>query len=165
MFRTLFFLELQASSEACTKRKMIMLIQSSGTVRTDYSSIFKDIQTYSRILMHIQAHSPVLNQQGEGRPLLHFLKIHKSEQLLEKKALIESSFGQLFHSKCIFKSILEKKLQNLSVQRSFLLYFCQTKHLSKSLNSAKSLSCHEKFLVAHLHSGIVLFVKCSILNV
>ena len=56
IFRALGYLE-QASPKACRTCKMIMHVQSPGTVRTVYSSIFKDFQAYLGILMHNQPHS------------------------------------------------------------------------------------------------------------
>ena len=43
-------------------------------------------------------------------------KIEKIALILEKKALIVSIFGLIFHSKCSFKSVWEKKLQNALLQ-------------------------------------------------
>ena len=40
-----------------------------------------------------------------------------------------------------------------------------TKCLSKYSSSTNSIPCSEKFLVTHLHSGIILSVKRSILNI
>ena len=61
-------------------------IQSPGIFKTVYSNIFKGIQAYSGILMHIQPHSLVHNQGGVGRPPLLFLKIEKKKKMiLEKK--------------------------------------------------------------------------------
>ena len=56
IFRTLAYLELEASSKDCRACKMIMFIQSSSIVRTD--SLFKYFQgykAYSGILMDIQS--------------------------------------------------------------------------------------------------------------
>ena len=96
-----------------------MYIQSSGIVRTIYSTIFKDILVESGILIHFQLHSQACNQR------------EKSFLILERKGLIV-----------------------------FL-----TKHLSKCPSSTSPSSCSEKFLVAYQHSGIIIFTKCSILNV
>ena len=59
LFRT------EASSKACRTCKMMKRIQSTSIVRTGYSSIFKDIQAYSRILRHSQSRSQPRNQ-GRG---------------------------------------------------------------------------------------------------
>ena len=63
IFRTLAYLEAEASSKACRTCKMMMHIQSPGIVRTIYSSVFKDIKASSEILIliHIQPHSQALN--------------------------------------------------------------------------------------------------------
>ena len=61
MLRTLIHLELEESSKACRKSKLIKHIQMPGIVRTVYSSIFKDVQGYSGILIHIQPNSLVDN--------------------------------------------------------------------------------------------------------
>ena len=98
---------------------MRMYIQSSGIVRTIYSTIFKDILAESEILIHFQLHSQACNQR------------EKTFLILERKGLIV-----------------------------FL-----TKHLSKCPSSTGPSSCPEKFLVAYQHSGIIIFAKCSILNV
>ena len=60
IFRTLAYLEIKASSKTCQICKMISHIQSSGIVTTVYSSIFKDLQVYSEILLHIQQHSDMI---------------------------------------------------------------------------------------------------------
>ena len=60
-FRTLAYLESKVFPKACWACKMIMYIQSPRIVRTVYSSIFKDIETYSLVLMHIQPHSQACN--------------------------------------------------------------------------------------------------------
>ena len=63
IFRTLAYLEAEASSKVCRTCKMMMHIQSPGIVRTIYSSVFKDIKASSEILIliHIQPHSQALN--------------------------------------------------------------------------------------------------------
>ena len=47
--------------------------------------------------------------------------------------------------------------------RVFFLCFCR--NVYRSALVPQNLPCPEKFLVAYLHSDIVLFAKCSILNV
>ena len=59
ILRSLAYLEPDASWKACLTSKMIMHIQNPCIVRTVYSSIFKDIYGYSKILMHIQPHSGI----------------------------------------------------------------------------------------------------------
>ena len=100
IFRILAFLEPEASSKICQTCKMI---QSPGMLKTVYSSIFKDIQTYSGILMHIQPHSQMRNQRGERRPPLPFLKI-ENVLILERKAMIVSIFEFSFPFKISFTS-------------------------------------------------------------
>ena len=77
ILRALVYLQPEASSKASRISKMIRHIQSTGILRTAYSSIFKDIQACSGILMHIQPHSQACNQGREERPPLLFLKIEK----------------------------------------------------------------------------------------
>ena len=104
---------METSSKAGQAYKISMHIQSPGRVRTVYSTICKDIQAYSGILMHVQPHSQARNQA-------------------------ENIF-----------LIVERKAQIV-----FL-----TKYLSKCPSSTNPSSCLEKLLVAHLHSGIILFAK------
>ena len=54
-----------------------------------------------------------------------FLKIEKIALILKTKALIVSifEFFQIFHSKCSFKSIQEKKIPNFSLRALFFLCF------------------------------------------
>ena len=56
IFRTMAYVEPEASSEACQICKMIRHIQSHDINRTVYSSTFKDIYGYSGVLMDIQPH-------------------------------------------------------------------------------------------------------------
>ena len=54
IFRILAYLEPEASPKACRICKMIKHIQRPDIVITVYSCIFKDIQGYTGILMHMQ---------------------------------------------------------------------------------------------------------------
>ena len=80
---------------------MIMHIQSPTTVKKVYSNIFKDISTFSVILMHIQPHSQARNYGREGRRPPLFLKIERSVLIFKRRALIVSIFGLNFKiAKC-----------------------------------------------------------------
>ena len=86
------------------------------------------------------------------------------------------SLGYIFHSKCNFRRILEKNSKIFQCGASFSCVFWR-KCLSKALfpkppppppppPSYLPLSPYpKKILVAHLHQGIILFVKSFILNV
>ena len=64
---------------------MIRHIRGPDKVRTGYSSIFKNIQEYSGILMHIQPHSQASSQGGGGSGFpCPFLKMEKSVLILEE---------------------------------------------------------------------------------
>ena len=61
ILRTLRHLEPKTSSIACQIYKAIRHTQSPGMLSKVYSSIFKDTEGYSGILMHIQPHSEACN--------------------------------------------------------------------------------------------------------
>ena len=63
------------------------------------NSLFKHFQGYLGVFRNIDAYSATLTgvqQGGEWRPRLPFLKIEESVLIFEKKALIVSSFGLNF---------------------------------------------------------------------
>ena len=111
--------------------------------------------------MHIQPHSQMCTR---GMPFHPFLKIEKSVMIFGKK---DPSFVHLWVKfsiqNVVFKSIWEKKLQNVSLWGLFFLYFLW--NIYRSALVAWKLSCPEKFLVPCLHSGFILFAKCLILNI
>ena len=126
-----------------------MHIQSSSIIKTVYSSMF--IQAFSRIFRHIQGYWSIFSHtcrcttRGEGQPPLSFMQIKKSFLIFERNALIVSIFGLNF------------PLKNECPPRPLFLVFLVKSNLLPP--------CHEKFLVAQLQSGIILFAKRSILNV
>ena len=99
-----------------------MHIQNPSIVKTVYSSIFKDIQAHSGILMHIQPHSHGCNQGGEGRPPLLSLKTARKCPNFGKKGpncvnlWVKSSIQNVVLGVC-----RRKKLQDVSLQG---LFFC-----------------------------------------
>ena len=136
-----------------------MHIQNSDIVTRVYSSIVKDIEAYTDILMLIQ---PLTGAKlgGEGRPPLPFLKTEKSVLILERMILIVSIYWLNFPFNMYFQ--LEKNFQTVSLRGLFLRsneMFIEVPQFHKP-----SLS-PEKFLVAHQHSDIILFAKRSKLNV
>ena len=64
-----------------------MHIQSPGIVRTVHSRIFKDLQTYSEILMHIQPQTQAHHWKRERRFPLSFLENQKRYPDFGKKGL------------------------------------------------------------------------------
>ena len=58
-----------------------------------------------------------------------------------------------------------KELQNIFLWGLFSFCFWQNVYQSTLYEAPQNLPFPEKFLVAHLHSGIILFAKCSISNV
>ena len=85
IFKTLADLEPETSSKVCKTCQMIRHIQSPGMVRTVYSSIFKDIQGYSGVLMHIRPYSQAYNQKGDGGVPLPFFENRKKCRHFGKK--------------------------------------------------------------------------------
>ena len=94
IFRTLDFLEPEASSKSCLTYKIIIHIYSLDIVSTVYSNAFKDILEDSRILMEIQPPFRALNQGGKGRPLLLFLKIKQCLDFGKKGSGFEVSLSK-----------------------------------------------------------------------
>ena len=74
--QTLDYLEPETLVKACWLYEMIMHIQSPGMFRTVYSSLFKDIRSWSAT---------------ETSPAL--FEIQKNVQILERMAQIVSIFG------------------------------------------------------------------------
>ena len=107
--------------------------------------------------MRTQSHSQLRNQEGEGRPPLPFLKIKKSVLILEKKALTMPSLGQIFLSKSSFFLGYLWAIFSCVFYKMFFEF-------PQFHNPLPPLS-HENFLVKHLHPGIILFAKHSILNI
>ena len=106
-----------------------MYIQSQNS----FLSIFKEIQVYSEILMFIQPHSRcAIGGRGDTFPAL--FKNQKSVLILGRKPLIVF----IFHLKCSFNSIQEKKLKNVFLLGFFLVFL--TKYLSECLSSTNSAS-------------------------
>ena len=122
---------------------MISHIQSPDIVRTVYSSIYKDVQGYSGIVMHIKPPLQMRNFWGwGGRPPLLFLKIEKNALVWEKNG---PDCVQLRIKFCIQDVVLR-----LSIWKNFKMFLCRV-----------FFSCF--FYAPALK--YFLFVKCSILNV
>ena len=89
-----------------------MHIQSPIIVRTVYSSIFKDIQAYLRVLTHVQPHTHRrATKGGVGRPPLLFVKIGKNVLIFGRKAqivfilgLTRSSLPEVFCEKGVLRN-------------------------------------------------------------
>ena len=92
IFRTLAYLEPEASSKICRTCKMIMHIQSKHSQNSSFKhfqgciGIFRNIDAYSATLTGVQP-------GGKGRSPLPFLNIEKSLLIFKRKALIVSIIG------------------------------------------------------------------------
>ena len=83
----------------------------------------------------------------EGGLLRLFLKKKRSDLILEKSSLSVCMYESDSHSKCSFKSILEKKHQIFPAGSLFCMSY--TKRLSKN-PCLRNLSCPENSPVARL---------------
>ena len=83
IFRTLAFLEPEASSESCRTCKIIMHIQSPCIVRTVYSNVFKDTLEYTGILMEIQPYFLRWTREEKGGFPSSFWKSKQSVLIFE----------------------------------------------------------------------------------
>ena len=124
-----------------------MHIQSPGIVRTVYSSIFKDIQAYSEILMHIQPHPQARNQRGE-------------EGLLNKCPDFIHHWVKFFHhfSKDVVLKVSRKKTTKSFRTGPLFLVF-----LTKCLSKCPSSTIPPALKYFWLH--VILFAKRFISNV
>ena len=85
--------------------------------------IFRDTDAYFATLTGAQL-------GGEGRLLLPFWNSKKVSWFVEERPWLCPSLGWIFHLKFNFKSILDKKLQNVSLQILFVSCFWQNLYRS-----------------------------------
>ena len=142
-FRTVIYLERGASSKVCQTCKMIRHIHSPGIFRTVYSSIFKDLG----IFRDIDAYSVRLTgvQLRGGDPDCVYLWVKFSIQNV------------------VLMVPRRKKIQNISLWVAFFLCFWRNVYWSALF--PWNFHCPEKIRRVCLQSSIILFGKCSILNV
>ena len=138
-----------------------MYIWSPSIARTIYSGIFNDFrqtQGYRCIFIHNYKRA---TKEGEGGPSLLFLKIGKNSQIFERKALCPSFKFPI--QNVVLRVSRRKNSKCFPAGPHFLVFL--TKSLSKDPGST-NLPPYVLFLVAQLHSGIIVFfTKRSILNV
>ena len=109
-----------------------------------FSRIFRDTQGYWCVFSHTHRRT---TRKGEGGDW--FATIWKSKKSPDFWGESPEDLGE--------------KTQKCSLERLFLIVFRRNVYLSDLL--PRNCPCSEKFLVARLHSGIILFAKRSILNV
>ena len=130
------------------------------------NSLFKHFQAYLGIFRGIAAYSATLTDEqlrgrGEASPAL--FENRKKCPHFGKKDPDCIHLWVKFSIQNIVLRVSRRKNSQIFHAGPFFLVFL-TKCLSKCPSSTK-LQCPEKFLVAHLHSFIILFAKRSILNV
>ena len=91
--------------KVCQTCKITVLFQSPSIIRTVYPRIFKDIQGYSGILIHIPPYSQVRKQGGKWRPPQPFLKTKKSPDFWKKSPACVHLWVKFFLQNGNFKSI------------------------------------------------------------
>ena len=112
IFKTLAFLETEATFKSCWTCKMIMHIHSHGIVRTVYSNVVKDIwniQGYWRKFSHIFMR---WTWEERGDLSCSFWKSKKSALILERKALI---------MKCLYRRALVPQIFPLPLAKPSIL--------------------------------------------
>ena len=141
-----------------------MHIQSPGIVRTVYSSIFKDIQAYSEILMHILPHPQARNQRGEGGLPVLYENRKKGPDFGNKCPDFVHHWVKFFHH---FSQDVVSKVSRKKTTKSFRTgpLFLVFDEMFIEVPQFHNSPCPEIFLVAHLHSGVILFAKRFISNV
>ena len=100
--------------------------------------------------------------EGGGLPF-PFLKTEKSALILQKNCpdfgkvchVCVHLYGLNYHSKCSFKSILEKWHQNLHLWG--LSFVCRTWNVYQGVPIPRNLPCPEKFLVARLNWSLKVY--------
>ena len=144
-----------------------MHIERPGIVRTVHSNIFKDMQTYSGILMHIQPLSQALNQKVVARPFPHFLK---SVLMLKIRPCMRPSLSSIFHSKCQSGMAYSKfcNIQNSSIiaPLSYLQTFAdiQNSDIFKTQHILNPLKDLRWSFLQKQSKTIIIFPKCFILD-
>ena len=154
LFRTLGHLEPEVSSKVSQTCSMIGHIQSLGIVRTVYWS--KDIQGYWCIFINTGRRATRGGGGGKDFPR-PFLKIKKGFLILEKVPDFVHLWVNFSIQNVVWRVSTRKNFKMLPCGASFSWVFDE--------NVSTKLPCPEKFLVARLQSGIILFAKRSILNV
>ena len=145
--------------------------------QNNYSSIFKDMQVYSGILMHIQPHSQVRNQEGRGEALpaykkspdcFHlFVKFPIQNVLLRVSSRRNSkSFSCGFFFSCVFEETFIEMPQFYKPPEAYLKS-CDmlTRHIQNpAIGYYSAILSHTQNLVQRLHMqrpGILAILEYS----